>query len=448
MSLLRTARTAVSLRRFSYARGVGGIIYLGALPMQFNGGRAKRANASRRMIYDFAVIGAGIVGLAAAREILRACPGSRVIVLEKESAVARHQTGHNSGVIHAGIYYAPGSLKARLCREGAAATKAFCAGQGIKFETCGKLLVATHERERAEMDALFERARNNGVEVAQVDRAGLARLEPNITGVGALLVPETGIVDYRMVAAAFAQIIAAQGADLQLGAEVAAIHEDKDRIEISSAQHSWHAKVLIACAGLQSDRLAQLAGLRIDHRIVPFRGEFYTLPKSREGLINHLIYPIPDPRLPFVGIHLTKTIDGGIIAGPNAVLGFAREGYEKFSLNSRDVANYIAFPGFWKAAGRHLGTGMSEIRNSLWKHFYLEQCRKYCPDLSLADLEPGVAGIRAQAVLRDGTLVHDFLFAETARQLHVCNAPSPAATSAISIAQMIAAKALARVARP
>ncbi|MCI0737371.1 MAG: L-2-hydroxyglutarate oxidase [Beijerinckiaceae bacterium] len=399
------------------------------------------------MIYDFAVIGAGIVGLAAAREILRARPGSQVIVFEKESAVARHQTGHNSGVIHAGIYYAPGSLKASLCREGAAATKAFCAGQGIKFETCGKLLVATHERERAEMNALFERARNNGVEVERIDRAGLACLEPNITGVGALLVPETGIVDYRRVAAAFAQIIAAQGADLQLGAEVAAVHEDKETIEISSGRRSWRAKFLIACAGLQSDRLAQLAGIKVDHRIVPFRGEFYTLPKSRAGLITRLIYPIPDPSLPFVGIHLTKTIDGGIIAGPNAVLGFAREGYEKFSLNSRDVANYIAFPGFWKAAGRHLATGISEIRNSLWKQFYLEQCRKYCPDLSLADLEPGVAGIRAQAVLRDGSLVHDFLFAETARQLHVCNAPSPAATSAIPIARMIAAEALARVDR-
>jgi (S)-2-hydroxyglutarate dehydrogenase len=396
------------------------------------------------MIYDIAIIGAGIVGLAAAREILHARPRSSIFILEKERAVAWHQTGHNSGVIHAGIYYAPGSLKARLCREGAAATKAFCTEQGIKFETCGKLLVATNDGERIHMDALFERAKQNGIEALRIDRAGLMRLEPNITGVGALGVPSTGIVDFRKVASAFAQIVTAQGADLQLGAEVVAIREDSRAVEISTAERSWHARALIVCAGLQSDRLAKLAGMRIDHRIVPFRGEFYTLPKSRAGLINRLVYPIPDPKLPFVGIHLTRTIDGRIIAGPNAVLGFAREGYGKFSFSRRDVFDYLAFPGFWRVAGTHLAAGVEEMRNSLWKRGYLAQCRKYCPSLSLADLQPGVAGIRAQAVLRDGTLVQDFLFAETARMLHVCNVPSPAATSAIPIAHMIAGKVLAR----
>jgi L-2-hydroxyglutarate oxidase len=399
------------------------------------------------MTYDFAIIGAGIVGLAAAREISRLRPRSSIIVLEKENAVARHQTGHNSGVIHAGIYYAPGSLKARFCREGAAATKAFCAEHGIKFENCGKLLVATNERERIHMEALFERAKQNGIATEWIDRAGLTRLEPNVTGLAALLVPSTAIVDYKMVAAAFAQIVTAEGTDLQLGAEVVAIREDSHGVEISTAQKSWRARSLVVCAGLQSDRLAKLAGLRIDHRIVPFRGEFYTLPKSRTGLINHLIYPVPDPRLPFVGIHLTKIIDGRIIVGPNAVLGFAREGYEKFSLRPQDVFDYMAFPGFWKVIGTHFAAGVEEMRNSLWKQGYLAQCRKYCPDLSLADLEPGVAGIRAQAVLRDGTLVHDFLFAETARMLHVCNAPSPAATSAIPIARMITEKILARFAQ-
>ncbi len=394
------------------------------------------------MTYDFAIIGAGIVGLAAAREILRARPRSSIILLEKENAVAWHQTGHNSGVIHSGIYYAPGSLKARLCREGAAATMAFCAEQGIKFENCGKLLVATNERERVRMEALFERAKQNDIEVLPIDRAGLMRLEPNITGVGALLVPSTGIVDYRMVALAIAQIVTAQGADLLLGVEVVAIAENKDAVEISTPKQSFRARALIVCAGLQSDRLAKLSGLRIDHRIVPFRGEFYILPKSRAGLINRLIYPIPDPKLPFVGIHLTRTIDGRIIVGPNAVLGFSREGYEKFSFSRRDVFDTMAFPGFWKLVGTHLASGVAEMRDSLWKQGYLAQCRKYCPGLSLGDLEPGVAGIRAQAVLRDGTLVQDFLFAETARQLHVCNAPSPAATSAIPIAQMIAGKVL------
>jgi (S)-2-hydroxyglutarate dehydrogenase len=396
------------------------------------------------MTYDFAIIGAGIVGLAAAREILRARPRSSIIILEKERAVARHQTGHNSGVIHAGIYYAPGSLKARFCREGASATKAFCAEQGIKFENCGKLLVATNEGERIHMDALFERAKQNGIEVERIDRAGLMRLEPNVTGVAALLVPSTGIVDYKAVSAAFSQIVTAEGTDIELGAEVVAIREDPRAVEISTAQRSWCARSLIVCAGLQSDRLAKLAGLRIDYRIVPFRGEFYTLPESRAGLINRLIYPIPDPKLPFVGIHLTRTIDGRIIVGPNAVLGFAREGYEKLSFNTRDVLDYMAFPGFWRVIGTHFAAGVEEMRNSLWKQGYLAQCRKYCPSLSLADLEPGIAGIRAQAVLRDGTLVHDFLFAETPRMLHVCNAPSPAATSAIPIARMIAGKVLAR----
>jgi L-2-hydroxyglutarate oxidase len=396
------------------------------------------------MTYDFAIIGAGIVALAAAREILRARPRSSIIILEKENAVAWHQTGHNSGVIHAGIYYTPGSLKARLCREGAAATKAFCTEHGIKFENCGKLLVATNERERVRMEALFERAKQNGIAALPINRAGLIRLEPNITGVGALLIPSTGIVDYRMVASAIAQIVTAQGADLLLGAEVVAIREYKDVVEISTPKQSFRARASIFCAGLQSDRLAKLAGLKIDHRIVPFRGEFYTLPKSRAGLINRLIYPIPDPKLPFVGIHLTRTIDGRIIAGPNAVLGFAREGYGKFSFSRRDVFDTMAFPGFWKLIGTHFASGAGEMRNSLWKQAYLAQCRKYCPGLSLSDLEPGVAGIRAQAVLRDGTLVHDFLFAETARQLHVCNAPSPAATSAIPIARMIAGKVLTR----
>ncbi len=399
------------------------------------------------MTYDFAIIGAGIVGLATAREILNQRPGSSIIVFEKESAVAQHQTGHNSGVIHAGIYYAPGSLKARFCREGAAETKAFCAEHGIPFETCGKLLVATNEQERARMDALYERASQNNVEVERIGAKELTRLEPNITGVGALLVPSTAIVDFKMVARAFAKTIAAQGAELRLSSKIIGIREEPDSIAISAAEETWHARFLIVCGGLQSDRLAQLAGLKIRHRIVPFRGEFYTLPKSRTGLINRLIYPIPDPALPFVGIHLTKTIDGRIIAGPNAVLGLSREGYEKFSFNLSDTANFLAFPGFWRVAGKHLATGVAEIRNSLWRRAYLSQCRKYCPGLTLADLEPGVAGIRAQAVLADGTLVHDFLFEETERMLHVCNAPSPAATSAILIARMIAKKALAQCAQ-
>lgn len=399
------------------------------------------------MTYDFAIIGAGIVGLATAREILLARPGATVLVIEKENAVACHQTGHNSGVIHAGIYYAPGSLKARLCREGAAVTKAFCKEQGIPFETCGKLLVATNERELARMEALLGRAKENGIEAYRLERPALERLEPNITGLGAIHLPQTGIVDYKMIASALAQTMTAQGGELRLGSEIIAIRENADAVEISTAGQSLRARALIVCAGLQSDRLAKLAGIAINHRIVPFRGEFFTLPPSRAGLINHLIYPIPDPDLPFVGIHLTKTVGGRTIAGPNAVLSFSREGYRKFSFMARDVADFVTFPGFWKVIKNHFTAGLAEMRNSLSKQAYLAQCRKYCPSLTLADLEPGMAGIRAQAVLRDGTLVHDFLFAETKRMLHVCNAPSPAATSAIPIARMIRDRALALLAQ-
>jgi L-2-hydroxyglutarate oxidase len=415
-----------------------------ALPTRARGTRSRRGKD--HVTYTFGIIGAGIVGLATARELLRARPGASLVVLDKEDAIARHQTGHNSGVVHAGIYYAPGSLKARLCREGAAATKAFCAEQGIPVETCGKLLVATNAIECARLDALYSRSIENGVEVERIDAAELTRREPNITGRAALFVPSTAIVDYTRIATALARIIEAEGGRIELGQKVESIREHADGVEIASAGRTIRVAALIACAGLQSDRIATMAGTRIDHRIVPFRGEFYTLPHSRAGLISSLIYPVPNPDLPFVGIHLTKTIDGGIIVGPNAVLGLAREGYPKLSVNACDIADFIRFPGFWRTIGKHLGPGLAEIRDSLWKRGYLAQCRKYCPSLTLDDLGPARVGIRAQAVLRDGTLVHDFLFAETARMLHVCNAPSPAATSAIPIARMIVEKVLARLA--
>jgi L-2-hydroxyglutarate oxidase len=396
------------------------------------------------MIYDFGIIGAGIVGLATAREILRARPGASLVLLDKEREIAHHQTGHNSGVVHAGIYYAPGSLKAKLCREGADATKAFCAEHGIPVETCGKLLVATNDIECTRLDALYKRSIENNVEVERISSKELTRREPNIEGRAALFVPTTAIVDYKSISVVLARTIEASGGAIELGERVEAIREHADGVEISSAGRTFHVKQLVACAGLQSDRLAKLAGAHIDHRIVPFRGEFYTLPKSRAGLVTSLIYPVPNPDLPFVGIHLTKTIAGDIIVGPNAVLGLAREGYPKLSVNLRDVAEFLAFPGFWRTIGTHLGPGLAEMRDSLWKRGYLAQCRKYCPSLTLDDLGATRVGIRAQAVLRDGTLVHDFLFAETPRMLHVCNAPSPAATSAIPIARMITEKVLAR----
>ncbi|MGO4005088.1 L-2-hydroxyglutarate oxidase [Pseudomonas fluorescens] len=390
------------------------------------------------MIYDYCIIGGGIVGLATAMALLERQPGASLLILEKENVLARHQTGHNSGVIHAGIYYAPGSLKADLCKRGAQATKDFCTEHKIKFEVCGKLLVASTPLEVERMHALHERSKQNGLKVEQLDATELRRREPNIVGLGGLFLDATGIVDYKQVCQAMARVIEAAGGEICLQTTITAIQESADQVTISSHDRVWQARQLVACAGLQSDRLAAMAGVKIDHQIIPFRGEYFRLPASKNQIVNHLIYPIPDPELPFLGVHLTRMIDGSVTVGPNAVLGLGRENYNKFSINWRDVAEYARFPGFWKTIWNNLGSGTTEMKNSLFKRGYLEQCRKYCPSLQVDDLLPYEAGIRAQAVMRDGTLVHDFLFAETPRMVHVCNAPSPAATSAIPIGQMIA----------
>jgi (S)-2-hydroxyglutarate dehydrogenase len=390
------------------------------------------------MTFDFCVVGGGIVGLATARELLLRRPGSSLVVLEKESSLAQHQTSHNSGVIHSGVYYLPGSLKARLCRRGEAATKSFCEEHSISYEACGKMIVATNAFEFRRLDALFERAQENGIGVERLSGEELKCQEPNIVGVGALLVKSAGIVSYKRVAEAMGEVVHSSGGEILSGIQVDAILESPDHVEIRAGDQRWAAKQLIVCAGLQSDRLAKMAGLAIDYQIVPFRGEYYRLPAKWNGIVRHLIYPVPNPDLPFLGIHLTRMIDGGVTVGPNAVLGFAREGYPKFSFSLQDVGEYARFPGFWKMIGSHLASGMAEIRNSLWKSWYLGECRKYCPSLTIQDLLPANAGIRAHAVMSDGTIVHDFLFAQTARMLHVCNAPSPAATSSIPIAEVIA----------
>jgi len=392
------------------------------------------------MVFDYCVIGGGIVGLATALRLLESRPGASLVLLEKETELGAHQTGHNSGVIHSGIYYPPGSFKAQLCRRGAQATIEFAAAHGIPVDVCGKLLVATDSAEAARMDALYERARDNAVEVERLDAAQLRRREPHIRGVGALHVPSTGIVDFRVIARAMGESIRAGGAHVELGVEVTGITEATDAVTITAGERRFRAGRLVVCAGLQADRLARMGRARTDFQIVPFRGEYYRLPAARSGLINQLIYPIPDPALPFLGVHLTRTIDGGITVGPNAVLGFAREGYCKGSFRARDVATYLRFGGMWRMARTNVRTGARELRNSIFKRGYLSECRRYCPELTVSDLLPAPAGIRAQAVLRDGSLVHDFLFAETSRTLHVCNAPSPAATSAIPIGEMIAAK--------
>lgn len=390
-------------------------------------------------MFDVAVIGAGIVGLATARELLLRTPGRRVVVLEKAAAPATAQTGHNSGVIHAGLYYTPGSLKARLCRAGERETKQFCTAHGIRYETIGKLVVATDVVELERMWALGERAVRNGIVIEEIPARRLRELEPHIRGVGALLSPATGIVNFREVAAAMARDIRARGGEVRFRAPVMAIAESDGAVVVRTPQGQVEAGALVACAGLQADRVARLGGLQVDVRIIPFRGEYFELPTSRAGLVHRLVYPVPDPDLPFLGVHLSPTIDGRITVGPNAVLGLAREGYPKGSINLRDAWDILSFRGLVPLARENLVSGARELFNSLVPAGYLRAVRKYAPELTRADLRPHAAGIRAQAMRRDGSLVEDFHIERTARQLHVLNAPSPAATSAIPIGREIAA---------
>jgi L-2-hydroxyglutarate oxidase len=305
-------------------------------------------------------------------------------------------------------------------------------------ESCGKLLVATNDTELARLDALLQRAGENRIACERIDGAELRRREPAITGLGAIFVPATGIVDYRQICLALVREITEAGGTLVTSAKVFAIEESGDRVTIHTGCGNFISRAMVACAGLQADRIAAMAGFSRDFRIVPFRGEYFRLPEARKNLVRTLIYPVPDPDLPFLGIHLTRMIDGGLTVGPNAVLGFAREKYAKFSMAGEDVRDMLGFPGFWRVLAANLRPGFAEIRNSLSRRAYLQACRKYCPELTLADLIPQEAGIRAQAVLRDGSLVHDFMLKRTARSVHVCNAPSPAATSALPIGRMIA----------
>ena len=387
--------------------------------------------------FDLAVIGGGIVGLSTAMQMTERFPGISVAVLEKEPALARHQTGRNSGVIHAGVYYQPGSLKAQFCREGVEATTRFCREQGIAYEQCGKLLVATEPAELPRMEALYERARTNSIDVERLDKAEVARREPRIRGLAGLFVKTTGIVDYAQVAKAMAGVVAERGGAILTSSEVAHIEETPSGVTLEVGKDRIRARHVIAAAGLQADRIARLCGVDVDFRIVPFRGEYYRLGSDKDRIVNHLIYPIPDPELPFLGVHLTRMIGGYVTVGPNAVLAFAREGYGFGSVSLPDLREMVAFPGFRRVIRDNLKSGALEMANSLLKSRYLALCRRYCPELELSDLSPYRSGVRAQAVLADGTMVHDFLIGETERTIHVLNAPSPAATSSIPIGHHI-----------
>ena len=396
------------------------------------------------MDYDTIIVGAGIVGAAAARELATRLPQKRLLLLEKESGPAFHQTGHNSGVVHAGVYYEPGSLKARFCREGLQATAAFCRQHHLPFQRTGKLLVAADPTEIGRMQSLLERCKQNGLNPQPLTAQDLSRIEPRIRGEGAILVPDTAITDYPAVCRAMIDEATGRGAEIRYGEKVTGIEESPDYITVYTRGGRLRTRRLLVCGGLAADRLARMHGLNTAFRIIPYRGEYFRLHPRLDGLIRHLVYPIPDPALPFLGVHLTLMTDGSTTAGPNAVQGWKREGYGRLNFSLRDTADMLSFPGFWKVTGRHFSTGFREYRDSVWKRGYLARIRRYCPEIGPDDLLPYPAGIRAQAVRADGTLEHDFLLETTPRAVHVCNAPSPAATSAIPIARHLCDRLLDR----
>jgi L-2-hydroxyglutarate oxidase len=388
-------------------------------------------------MYDFVIIGGGIIGMSTAMQLISTYPDARIAVLEKEPELAQHQTGHNSGVIHAGVYYTPGSLKARFCLAGNQATKLFCSQHGIPYDNCGKMLVATTPLEMERMRALWERTAANGLEREWLNAEQLQQREPNIVGLGGIFVPSSSIVNYKQVTQAMARVFQQAGGEIFYQADVQALHEHQQGVLVSTSRAEFSARYLVACSGLMADRLVKLLGIDPGFMICPFRGEYFRLASQHNAIVNHLIYPIPDPAVPFLGVHLTRMIDGSVTVGPNAVLAWKREGYDKMDISWRDTLEMGRYPGIRKLVSQNLSLGMGEIKNSLFKSSYLKLVQKYCPSLTAQDLLPYPAGVRAQAVSPDGKLIDDFLFVTTPRTIHVCNAPSPAATSAIPIGQHI-----------
>lgn len=395
---------------------------------------------------DVIVLGGGIVGLATSLELQRRMGAARIVLVEKEATVAQHQTGRNSGVIHAGVYYAPGSLKARFCRLGVTATRDFCTEHGVAYQTCGKLIVATDEAEVTRMQALHDRARANGIEIEALTGPEACALEPNIRAEAALLSPSTGIVDYAEVARQMARLFIAKGGEIRTNLHIRAGNDQSAGVVLHSSDGALSAGKVVVCAGLQADRMARSFGAvtdsGVDFRIVPFRGDYFRILNQPPTLVQHLIYPVPDPERPFLGVHLTRKMDGGFTVGPNAVLAGGRERYSRLGLSPRDLAEAVGFPGFWRVVARNFGPAIDETLSALVPQLYLRKVQKYCSRITLNDLAPYRSGIRAQAVARDGRLIDDFLFAQTAHSLHVCNAPSPAATAAIPIAEHIADRVL------
>jgi L-2-hydroxyglutarate oxidase len=387
---------------------------------------------------SIAIIGGGIVGLATGLEFTRRFPGLSLAIIEKEPALARHQTGHNSGVIHSGIYYKPGSLKARLCVEGVNALLRFCQEYGVPYDICGKVIVATQEDEIPRLRDLYVRGQSNGLEgLRMLNSEEIREIEPYATGIQGIHVPGTGIIDYSKVAEKYAELITAQGGMIHLSHEVTALRRNGSSTVIETTQGPIEASLVINCAGLQSDRISRMANAKLDLTIAPFRGEYYDLVPEKHHYLRGLIYPVPDPRFPFLGVHFTKRIGGGAEAGPNAVVALKREGYFKTSFRPRDVVEYLTFPGFWIMAAKYWNVALSEYYRSLSKRAFVHALQRLMPELTSDDLVPGGSGVRAQALDIHGKLLDDFHFVHTDGVVHVCNVPSPAATASLAIGKYI-----------
>lgn len=394
---------------------------------------------------DVLIIGGGIVGLATAWKLTTRFPGLTVHVLEKEGAVARHQSGSNSGVMHSGIYYRPGTLRARNCREGRRELVEFCTAEGIAHDVCGKVIVAVTEQELPNLQRILERGIANSVRCELIDAQQLREIEPYAAGIQALFVPDAGIVDYPAVCQRLAQKFQQGSSQLFLNCQVHAIRPQTQGVEVATSSGKWRAKFLIGCAGLQADRMIALSGLRPEAPIVPFRGEFYELLPTAHHLCRNLIYPVPDPQLPFLGVHFTRLIGGGVECGPNAVLAWAREGYRKQDINVRDLFEAVTYPGFLRLAARHWRNGLGEMWRSWSKAAFVAALQRLIPEIRSEQLRPAPAGVRAQALGRDGKLLDEFVFQEADRMLHVGNAPSPAATAALKIGETIVERVASRL---
>jgi (S)-2-hydroxyglutarate dehydrogenase len=391
-------------------------------------------------MYDFAIIGGGIVGLSAAMSVGQRYPQAQILLLEKESSWAAHQTGNNSGVIHSGIYYKPGSFKAKFCRDGCLSMVAFCQEHNIAHEVCGKVIVATEEKELPLLENLYQRGLQNGIEIAKIDAEQVKEIEPHVNCLAGIRVYSTGIVSYKQVCQKYADLSRQQGADLRLNTKVEKILETAGGYILETNQGDFAADFIINCAGLHSDRVAKLGNVDPQAKIVPFRGEYYELKPEKRYLVKHLIYPVPNPNFPFLGVHFTRMIDGTIHAGPNAVLSLKREGYHKTDFNLRDFMETMTYPGFWKLAAKHAEDGIQEIIRSFSKAAFVNSLQRLIPEVQLDDVIPTHAGVRAQALMDDGKLVDDFLIVRGKNAMHVCNAPSPAATSSLEIGKAIASQ--------